>query len=110
MQATAKTSQIFLGMEVQCTQCHNHPFNEYKQNQFWELNAFFRQTRARAAGRTARREMPVQLLTAISPARGAMRRRRREFSTSCATALVQGGVSGVCGRDGDQSTAACSAR
>jgi hypothetical protein len=43
--ATAKTSQIFLGMATQCTQCHNHPFNEYKQNQFWELNAFFRQTR-----------------------------------------------------------------
>jgi hypothetical protein len=44
VQATAKTSQIFLGMAVQCTQCHNHPFNEYQQNQFWELNAFFRQT------------------------------------------------------------------
>jgi hypothetical protein len=28
---------------MQCP-CHNHPFNEYKQNQFWELNAFFRQT------------------------------------------------------------------
>ncbi|MEM7312192.1 MAG: DUF1549 domain-containing protein [Planctomycetota bacterium] len=45
-QATAKTSQLFLGMQVQCTQCHNHPFNEWKQNQFWEMNAFFRQTRA----------------------------------------------------------------
>jgi hypothetical protein len=45
VQATAKTSQVFLGMAVQCTQCHNHPFNEYQQNQFWELNAFFRQTR-----------------------------------------------------------------
>src|SRR5262249_53091176 len=45
IQATPKTSQIFLGMATQCTQCHNHPFNEYKQNQFWELNAFFRQTR-----------------------------------------------------------------
>jgi hypothetical protein len=44
LQATAKTSQVFLGMAVQCTQCHNHPFNEYQQNQFWELNAFFRQT------------------------------------------------------------------
>ena len=44
VQATAQTAQIFLGMAVQCTQCHNHPFNEYKQNQFWELNAFFRQT------------------------------------------------------------------
>ncbi len=45
LQATARTSQIFLGMAVQCTQCHNHPFNEYKQNQFWEMNAFFRQTK-----------------------------------------------------------------
>ncbi len=53
VQATAKTSQIFLGIQVQCTQCHNHPFNNWKQNQFWELNAFFRQTRAlrRFAGR-----------------------------------------------------------
>ncbi|MCA9201420.1 MAG: DUF1553 domain-containing protein, partial [Planctomycetales bacterium] len=27
-------------------QCHNHPFNEWKQQKFWEFNAFFRQTRA----------------------------------------------------------------
>jgi hypothetical protein len=43
--ATAKTAQIFLGLQVQCTQCHNHPFNDWKQNRFWELNAFFRQMR-----------------------------------------------------------------
>ncbi len=46
VQATAKTSQIFLGLQIQCTQCHNHPFNDWKQSQFWEMNAFFRQTRA----------------------------------------------------------------
>ncbi len=45
VQATAKTAQLFLGMAVECTQCHNHPFNEHQQNQFWELSAFFRQTR-----------------------------------------------------------------
>jgi hypothetical protein len=45
IQATAKTAQIFLGLSVQCTQCHNHPFNEWKQNSFWEMNAFFRQTK-----------------------------------------------------------------
>jgi hypothetical protein len=46
VQATAKTAQIFLGLQVQCTQCHNHPFNKGKQNQFWEFNAFFRQVRS----------------------------------------------------------------
>lgn len=44
--ATAATTKIFMGLQVQCTQCHNHPFNEWKQRKFWEMNAFFRQTRA----------------------------------------------------------------
>jgi len=41
--ATAKTTRLFLGMQVQCTQCHNHPFNDWQQRQFWEFNNFFRQ-------------------------------------------------------------------
>lgn len=45
-QATADVSRIFLGLQVQCTQCHNHPFNDWKQQKYWEMNAFFRQTRA----------------------------------------------------------------
>ncbi len=44
-QATADVTKIFLGLQVQCTQCHNHPFNEWKQQKFWEMNAFLRQTR-----------------------------------------------------------------
>lgn len=46
LEATAKTAKNFLGMQVQCTQCHNHPFNEWKQDQFWGMNSFFRQARA----------------------------------------------------------------
>ena len=46
VQATASVSRVFLGLQVQCTQCHNHPFNQWKQQKFWEFNAFFRQTRA----------------------------------------------------------------
>ncbi len=45
-QATAATSRIFLGLQIQCTQCHNHPFNQWKQQKFWDFNAFFRQARA----------------------------------------------------------------
>jgi hypothetical protein len=43
VQATAKTARLFLALQVQCTQCHNHPFNDWKQNQFWQFNSFFRQ-------------------------------------------------------------------
>ena len=42
--ATAITARIFLGTQVQCMQCHNHPFNDWTQEDFWELNAFFKQT------------------------------------------------------------------
>ncbi|MDC0295397.1 DUF1549 and DUF1553 domain-containing protein [bacterium] len=44
--ATSSTSRIFLGQQVQCTQCHNHPFNQWKQQMFWEFNSFFRQSRS----------------------------------------------------------------
>lgn len=43
--ATAITAKLFLGLQVQCTQCHNHPFNTWKQNQFWEYNSIFKQCR-----------------------------------------------------------------
>jgi hypothetical protein len=49
--ATAITAKLFLGTDVQCTQCHDHPTNDEKQNQFWELNSFFKQT-ARRIDRT----------------------------------------------------------
>lgn len=34
-------SQIFLGVQLQCAECHNHPFSDYKQKDFWGLAAFF---------------------------------------------------------------------
>ena len=43
--ATAISAKLFLGLQVQCTQCHNHPFNEWKQDAFWEFNSFFKQAR-----------------------------------------------------------------
>jgi hypothetical protein len=52
--ATAETTKTFLGLQVQCTQCHNHPFNDWKQQKYWEMNAFFRQVRAYPGGRNAR--------------------------------------------------------
>jgi hypothetical protein len=44
---TSRTTKVFLGLRVQCTQCHDHPFNdEWKQTHFWGVNAFFRQVDA----------------------------------------------------------------
>jgi len=43
--ATAITAKLFLGMQLHCAQCHNHPFNDLQQSAFWELNSVFQQTR-----------------------------------------------------------------
>ena len=43
--ATAKTCSAFLGQQLQCAECHNHPTTGWNQEQFWGMNAFFRQTR-----------------------------------------------------------------
>ena len=37
----ASTSRIFLGTQIQCAQCHDHPFDHWKQADFWSYAAFF---------------------------------------------------------------------
>ena len=39
----AATSQLFLGLRIQCAECHDHPFDEWTQNDFWGYAAFFAQ-------------------------------------------------------------------
>jgi hypothetical protein len=44
---TSRAMRLFLGLRIQCTQCHDHPFNdEWRQYHFWGVNAFFRQVDA----------------------------------------------------------------
>ena len=38
---TAEISRIFLGIQIQCAQCHDHPTDRWKRSQFHELAAFF---------------------------------------------------------------------
>ncbi|QDV16122.1 hypothetical protein Pan153_07430 [Gimesia panareensis] len=37
----ASTSRAFLGVRIECAQCHDHPFDTWKQDQFWQFAAFF---------------------------------------------------------------------
>lgn len=37
---TANTLRLFLGTRLECAQCHDHPFDKWKQKQFYELVAF----------------------------------------------------------------------
>lgn len=40
---TDLTSRYFLGIRLNCAQCHDHPFVAWKQQEFWGMAAFFTQ-------------------------------------------------------------------
>jgi hypothetical protein len=49
MERAAETSRIFLGIQIQCAQCHDHPSDQWKRVQFHELAAYFARLRERPA-------------------------------------------------------------
>jgi hypothetical protein len=37
----AATARLFLGVRLECAQCHDHPTDHWKRDQFWGLAAFY---------------------------------------------------------------------
>src|SRR5207253_644086 len=46
--------RVFLGVRLNCAQCHDHPFTDWKQKDFWGLAAFFAGPAASGAEKTQR--------------------------------------------------------
>ncbi len=42
-QLAARTSRVFMGIRLECAQCHDHPFEAWSQADFWGYAAFFAQ-------------------------------------------------------------------
>ncbi|HZJ17841.1 MAG TPA: DUF1549 domain-containing protein, partial [Chthoniobacteraceae bacterium] len=42
------TAQLFLGMRLQCAQCHHHPFEKWSQQDYYGFAAFFSQVGRKA--------------------------------------------------------------
>ena len=39
---SAKTiSSLFMGIQIQCAQCHDDPYRDFAQQEFWAMSAFF---------------------------------------------------------------------
>jgi hypothetical protein len=45
---TAEVSRIFLGVQLSCAQCHDHPTDRWKREQFHQLTAFFPRVSSRS--------------------------------------------------------------
>jgi len=58
-ESTAEVSRIFLGIQIQCCQCHDHPYDQWKREQFHELAAFFPRIAVRPVLSPTRRTLEV---------------------------------------------------
>jgi hypothetical protein len=70
-ESAAEVSRIFLGIQIQCCQCHDHPYDDWKREQFHELAAFFPRVAVRPVLSPTRRTLEV-----IADDRPETRRRR----------------------------------
>jgi hypothetical protein len=58
-ETAAEVSRIFLGIQIQCCQCHDHPYDSWKREQFHEFAAFFPRIAVRPVLSPTRRSLEV---------------------------------------------------
>ena len=76
----AQTARIFMGISIQCAECHDHPFDRWKREQFHELAAFFSKGKyfMTAEGNPAKKtEMQPRFLLGEKPPPKLTRHQRR---------------------------------
>lgn len=65
---TGQTARVFLGLQLQCAQCHDDPDDRFTQEQFYGLAAYYARTRARITRRDGTRTIRL-----VDKPRGEMR-------------------------------------
>lgn len=47
LKTAENVAQVFLGMRIQCAQCHNHPFDRWTMEDYYSFAAFFAKVRSK---------------------------------------------------------------
>lgn len=64
----ANATRAFLGVNLDCAQCHNHPFARWTRDQFWQTAAFFAAPKKGEGGKAAPPELTIPNTTkSLSP-------------------------------------------
>jgi hypothetical protein len=72
VELAGEVSRVFMGVQIQCAQCHDHKTDSWKQIQFHEFAAFFAGTRARQVEQGGQGQLPVMAIEPQPKARYSM--------------------------------------
>jgi Protein of unknown function (DUF1549)/Protein of unknown function (DUF1553) len=72
VEMAGEVSRIFMGVQIQCAQCHDHKTDVWKRQQFHEFAAFFAGTRPRQVAKPAPGQLPVFAVVPQGPRRYTM--------------------------------------
>ena len=59
VEQAGEVSRVFMGVQIQCAQCHDHKTDSWKQEQFHEFAAFFAGARPRNVQTAMKGQRPV---------------------------------------------------
>jgi hypothetical protein len=72
VEMAGEVSRVFMGVQIQCAQCHDHKTDAWKQRQFHEFAAFFAGLKPRNVVRAAPGQLPVFAVVQQGPRRYTM--------------------------------------
>jgi hypothetical protein len=70
VEMAGEVSRVFLGIQIQCAQCHDHPSDPWKRQQFHEFAAFFVGVRSKNVAEKG--QPPIMQVTTNGPSHYAM--------------------------------------
>ncbi len=72
VEIAGEVSRVFLGIQIQCAQCHDHPSDPWKRQQFHEFAAFFSGIKRKQVQKAGQGLKPIFEVTNAGPTRYAM--------------------------------------
>ncbi len=72
VEMAGEVSRIFMGVQIQCAQCHDHKTDAWKRRQFHEFAAFFAGMRSKNVAKAAAGQPPVFAVIQQGPRRYTM--------------------------------------
>jgi len=67
---TDSVTKLFMGVQLQCAQCHNHPFTNWKQDEYWGMAQFFMKVRLSATPQQAAKKGAALIVSEDGKAKG----------------------------------------